>query len=274
MADIGDLIPLSIEIRDALGVLTNASTLSLVVTLPDGTTFSPSVNNDSVGKYSATYVPLVVGRYQVHWTSTTPQAAFSDTFDVRDMASFSIMSLAAAKAHLNMSPTNTKDDEEVREMVEAVTGVIERFRSETVVRRVITEKNVMGYGNRLVLQCRPVISVTQILDWQNLPQDVSQWALDSQNGTLTNYRFRWYNGRDVTATYVAGYQQIPANYVLAAKIILAHLWTTQRIQNIGQQVTLGTRAKPEEAIVTPAGMGYAIPMRAVELLGGRPSLVV
>lgn len=276
MADIGDLMPLSIEVRDQAGVLTNASSVVLTITLPDGTTATPTVVNPPsvTGQYVATYVPTMVGRFQIHWVTASPQAAFSDVFDVRDLAKRSIISLSGAKRHLNMSPLVTKDDEEIRDMVEAVTSVIERYRGETVVRRTVVEKNVMGYGNRLVLMHKPIVSITSILDYQNNPQDVTQWTLDPDNGTITNYRFRWYNGRDVTVTYEAGYAEVPANYTLAAKIILAHLWTTQRIQNIGQQVSLGTRAKPEEAIITPAGMGFAIPMRAVELLGGRPSVVV
>lgn len=276
MADIGDLMPLSIEVRDVDGALANASTVSLIITLPDGTTTSPPVDNPpaNVGQYTALYVPTQRGRYQIHWTTMGPQAAFSDTFDARDLASRSIMSLAGAKAHLNMSPTVTKDDEEVRNMVEAVTSVIERYRGEAVVRRVVTEKNVMGNGNRLSLLHKPVISLTSITDQAGQGQDISQWSLDGENGILTNYMSRFWNGRDLTITYVAGYTEIPSNYILAAKIILAHLWTTQRIQNIGQQVSLGTRAKPEEAIITPQGIGYAIPMRAVELLGGRPPVVV
>lgn len=276
MADIGDLMPLSIEVRDETGALTNASTVLLTITLPDGTTALPAVTNPPVvtGQYVATYVPVQVGRYMIHWSTVGPQAAFSDTFDARDLASRSIISLAGAKSHLNMSPLITKDDEEIRNMVEAVTSVVERYRGEAVVRRTVTEQNVMGNGNRLILMRRPVIAVTEILNYQGIPQNVAQWTLDKDNGTLTNYLNRWNNGRDMTVTYEAGYSEIPSNYILAAKIILAHLWSTQRIQNIGQQVSLGTRAKPEEAIITPAGMGYAIPMRAVELLGGRPSVVV
>lgn len=273
--NLGGLAPLSVKVTDAAGNPANAATIALSIVQPDGTVVTPAVPAPTtVGTYVYYFLATQVGRHQAHWTSTSPQAAYSDTFDVRDIAAGSILSLADAKAALNMTSASTKDDSEVRDMVEAVTAVIERFRAEAVVRRTVVEQNVAGYGNRFVLGKKPVISFSQILDYQLIPQDLTRWTLDAQNGTLTNYRYRWYNGRDITVTYVAGYNEVPANYILAAKIILGHLWSTQRIQNIGQQITLGSRAKPEELINTPQGVGYSIPMRALELLGARPSLVV
>lgn len=274
MADLGDLIPLTVVVRDPSGALVNANTIALTITLPDNTTVTPVITNPPAvtGTYTYDYQTMVKGRFRYTWTSTNPISAYSDVFDVRDVSAHSIFSLADAKKHLNM--TSTVDDEEVRQMVEAVTSVIESYRNEAIPRQTVVEQHVMGYGNQLALSKCPVVSITSILDYQDRPQDITKWHLDGTCGILTNYQFRWFNGRDMTVTYEAGYTEIPANYILAAKIILAHLWTTQRIQNIGQQVTLGTRARPEEAIITPAGLGFAIPMRAVELLGSRASVIV
>lgn len=275
MPDLGDLVPLTVMIRGEDGELADATTVTLTITKPDGTTETPVVDNPpaDTGVYLNDYQPLTVGRYQVRWASTGPTASYTDMFDVRDLASTSIMSLAEAKRHLNMSATSTKDDEEVRSMIAAVTATIERHRGEAVARRTVIEDNVMGDRNRFALLYHPVIEVTEILDYKGTAQTVSAWKLDKQNGILTNYNGAGLTG-DVTVTYVAGYTDVPPNYVLAAKIILGHLWTTQRIQNIGQQVSLGTRARPEEQVISPTGVGYAIPARAIELLGSRPSVVV
>jgi hypothetical protein len=273
MPDLGDVIPLTVQVKDQDAQPTDALTVSLTITEPDGTTVSPVVVNPPAvtGLYEYDYMPTQIGRHLIRWVSTTPNAAFTDTIDVRDLSARSIMSLASAKTHLNM--TSSKDDEEIRNMIEAVTAVIERHRGEAVVRQEVVEDNVMGDRNRFALMKHPVIEVTEILNYLGIPQDVTKWKLDKQNGILTNYAGAGLTG-DVTISYVAGYTEIPANYILAAKIILGHLWTTQRIQNIGQQVSLGTRARPEEQVMTPTGVGYAIPARAVELLGGRPSVVV
>ncbi len=273
MPDLGDIIPLTVQVRDQDGLPTDATTVTLTITEPDGSTVTPTVTNPPAvtGLYENDYVPTQIGRHLIRWVTVGPNAAFTDTVDVRDLSARSIMSLAAAKTHLNM--TSSKDDEEIRSMIEAVTAVIERHRAEAVVRQEVVEDNVMGNRNRFALIKHPVIEVTEILNYLGTPQDISKWKLDKQNGILTNYHGAGLTG-DVTVSYVAGYTEIPANYILAAKIILAHLWTTQRIQNIGQQVSLGTRARPEEQVLTPEGIGYAIPARAIELLGGRSSVVI
>lgn len=275
MPDLGDLVPLTISVRDANNVPVNATTVALNITRPDGTVQSvPVTNPPSVtGTYAVDYQPLTSGRYIVRWTTTTPTAAFTDTFDVRDMGEVSIVSLPEAKRHLNMAVDRTTEDEEVRSMIEAVTSIVERHRMETIARRSFTETDVMGSGYRLVLMRHPVLSVSSIVDENGVAVPVSQWSLDTQNGILT----RTGGGGSAiryTVTYVAGYQQIPAHYILAAKIILAHIWQTQRIQNIGPQPTLGGQSRRDESIVTPSGMGFAIPHRAIELLGTRPSLIV
>lgn len=273
MPDLGDVIPLTVQVKDQNAQPTDALTVVLTITEPNGTLVTPTVANPpaATGLYEFDYVPTQIGRHLIRWVTTAPNAAFTDTVDVRDLSARSIMSLASAKTHLNM--TSSKDDEEIRNMIEAVTATIERHRGEAVVRQEVVEDNVMGNRNRFALLKHPVIEVTEILDARGNSQDVTKWKLDKQNGILVRYDGAGLQG-DVTITYTAGYAEIPANYILAAKIILAHLWSTQRIQNIGQQVSLGTRARPEEQVMTPTGVGYAIPARAVELLGGRPSVVV
>ena len=274
MHDLGDTIRLTVDVRDSVGALTNATTISVVVTLPDGTTTSPSVTNPpaETGHYILDFTPVQAGRHHFYWTSTGPAAAYTDVLDVRS-TSRTIISLADAKAHLNM--TSTRDDEELRSMVESVTAVVERHRAETIVRKVVVESNPAGTYNCIALGTHPVLSVQSIVDIKGVSQTVGQWTLDGQNGIL--YRPTWGSGSTagMVVTYTAGYSVVPPNYVLAAKIILAHLWQTQRVQTIGAQPTLASQSRrTEDAIMTPSGLGFAIPPRAVELLGARPSMIV
>lgn len=276
MADLGDLVPLGIQVRDEDGNLANASSVTLTITKPDNTTANIAVDNPPsiMGEYTADYLPVDEGRYLVRWVTQGPAAAFTDSFDIRDMGKRSIISLAEAKAHLNMSQSRTKDDEELRAMIEAATSVVERHRNEIVARRTFVEHAVMGTSSRMALMHTPVISVTSIVDSSGAVFDPAGWVLDGQNGTLTKAGGGWSRNADLVVTYEAGYAQIPAHYLLAAKIIMAHLWQTQRIQQVGPQPTLGGASRRDEQIVTPSGLGFAIPHRAIELLGTRPSIVV
>jgi hypothetical protein len=43
--DIGDSVSLAWDVKDSAGVLANATTVTLTVTLPDGTTATPAVTN-------------------------------------------------------------------------------------------------------------------------------------------------------------------------------------------------------------------------------------
>lgn len=273
MFDLGDLVPLSVEVRGADGELVNAATAALTITTPDGVANVVSVDNPpaSTGVYLFDYIPDQAGIHRLSWVFTGPNVAFYDNFDVRDGAR-GILSLAAAKAHLNMS--SSRDDDEIRSMIESVTAVIERHRAEVIAQRVVVEDSPSGSSGQIALIARPVISVTAIEDWSGATIPVDRYHLDGKNGILFAKAGGGGGRAPRRVTYLAGYAQIPANYIMAAKIILAHLWTTQRIQNIGAQPTLGNSSRREEQIVTPSGMGYAIPHRAIELLGGRPSMVI
>lgn len=274
MADLGDLIPLGIKIRDADGVLTNASTVTLTITLPDGAVATPFVANPptETGEYVSDYTPVQEGRHVVRWVSTGPAAAFTDSFDVRNSARRSIMSLDAAKKHLNIPLTSTVDDEELREFMEAATYAIERHRNEVIPVTTLADSDAVG--SLALLDYHPVVRLISIASLTTV-LDPLNWHVDRESGVLTKL-----NGpdlrQDMVITYEAGYRAIPAHYVLAAKIVLAHLWQTQRLATLGPTSGFGMRnqGSGQESILTPSGYGFALPPRAIELLGPRPPMIV
>lgn len=273
--DLGDVYRLTFRNFTPAGDLASADTVGLTITKPDESqeVITPIVAS-STGVYTFDYTAVQEGRHRARWLAQgTNPGAYVDVFDVRPLNPGYLISLPDAKAHLNMSAGNTRDDEELRGMLEAVTSVVERHRNEVIARRTVVETDVMGTSCRLVLQHHPVISLTSIVDQNGAAQDISNWVLDRQNGVLTRYSYAG-AGQNYTVTYVAGYTQIPAHYLLAGKIILAHLWQTQRVQSVGQAPTLGGQSRRDEQIVTPSGLGFAIPHRAIELLGQRPSMIV
>jgi hypothetical protein len=144
---------------------------------------------------------------------------------------------------------------------------VERHLDQVLARRTITETANMGYcGVRDVLLDRhPVISLTSIVG-ESITYDVSDFSIiDANLGVIRRDSGPNLYG-DVTFTYVAGRTAVPDNVLEATAIISAHLWETQR------QATLGPRNRfnPADAdIMTPGGRGFAIPQRAIELLGAR-----
>lgn len=128
MWDLGDTVPLTFTVTDGQGVLVNATTAALAITLPDATTLAPAptVTNPSTGQYRYDYVPTVSGLHIVRWAATGPAAAFADVVDVRPVGEASVVSLADARAHLNVTIGRTVDDEELRPVLLASVERVER----------------------------------------------------------------------------------------------------------------------------------------------------
>jgi len=268
--DLGDVHPLTVDIKDANGVLANAGTVTLTITLPDLTTVTPAVTNPSTGRYQVDYPTVQAGRHQVRWLATGANAsAFVDIFDVRPAFPAYLFSLADAKLQLNS--TSTADDEELRTFIEATTAVVERIRNQAIVRRTIVEHRDLGmppvHGAPGILQHftlanYPVLSLTSVvaedggLIWNVADMKVTPAGVVEvlQGGIVWG---------PVVFTYEAGMTQVPAECGLGGRVILQHLWETQR----------GTYGAPRAGGLgeTTTVLGYSIPNRAVELLGSAPS---
>jgi hypothetical protein len=245
MYDVGDPVEFAFE-------LPGAATVTLTVELPDGTSATPTVSAPGVGRYTATYTPTQAGLHRFRWAATGAFVrAYSDVFNVRSAADLQLVSLAAVKAHLNMSAA-TVDDEELRGWIAAATRVVERHTGETIARRSVTETRT---GPRVLLSKRPVLAVSSPSG-----ATVVDAALGEVLVTTTG---------DVEIVYTAGYREVPENYLGAAAIIAAHLFETQRNATVGQQVNLAGDVQA----FAPSGQGYAIPRRAEQLLGARPPVV-
>lgn len=260
--DLGDLVPLTVTVRDAVGDPADAATVTLTITLPDGATVTPTVANPpaATGVYLYDYPTVQAGRHIARWTSTGPQAAYSDAFDVRTAAPAYIVSLADVKQHLNM--TSTVDDEELRAYIEAATGVIEDYLGRAVIRRSFTEEH--SVSGEMMLNWTPVQSITSAATVDG----VTTWNVAdlhvNTSGVVTAKASAAALSGDITVTYVAGAPVVPGNWALAARIIVQDLWRTQRGQD-GAPLAGG--------LDTPgAGFtqyGYSVPKLARELLTGK-----
>lgn len=258
--DLGSVVPLSVSVTDASGAPADAGEVVLTVTLSDQTTASPAVAHPAVGSYTADYTATQAGRHIARWVATGDNAsAYVDVFDVRPAAVVGIVSLADAKKHLNI--TSTTNDQEIRDHIEAATAIVEYYTGPADVTSV-TEVVQGGYS--LVLSHVPAISLTSVTPVYSfgLTYNVDDFDLDGAMG-VARHKLGWPLIGPLRVVYKAGRAIIPANLQLAARIIIKHLWETQR--GGSRRPGMGQSDEIVEQQLVSA-MGYAIPRRAVELL--------
>lgn len=259
--DLGDTWTLNADAKDANEALANAQTVALTISRPDGTVDSPTVTNPPAvtGRYTHNYVPAAAGRYGARWVFTFAggfTAAYTDAADVRPAEPALIVSLADAKAHLNI--TSSDHDDELRSWLESVTEVIEHKVGPVVVRS-YTERAYNGAP--FVLSHYPLVSITSVTPVfaTGTAVDVADLELDELNGVVRRADQATFSGGPWEITYKAGRPVIPANISHAARIILKHLWETQR--GGARRPTMGG----DDGTFEP-GYTFSIPRRAVELL--------
>lgn len=256
MIDLGDVYRLSTVCRTPDGTPTTPESATLVVTLPDGSTEDvvPVIGDD--GGVHGDFNTTQVGRHSYVLSTVDPVTAYRDVFDVRVFDTTSLMSLADARAQLNIR--NTNNDDEIREYVAAATRIVESYVGATVPRS-YTESS----DGPALMTHTPIVEIeaiepspgmtTVLVDNVGYDEFGRLYLLDTGAQLWGCY----------TVTYRAGRTDIPANWVRAAGIILQHMWKTQRTSD-------PRRAAPpttdEYQSQDAAGRHYSIPRRAVELL--------
>ncbi|PWK81729.1 hypothetical protein C8D88_116141 [Lentzea atacamensis] len=261
--DLGDVVPLTVDIKDSNGAAANAGAVTLTITLPDGTTSAPSVSNPSTGRYQVDYATVQAGRHIVRWVATGANAsAYTDAFDVAEATPPLILSLRDGKKQLNLPLTSTTHDEELRDFIAAVTDAVEFFTGPVVVRTY--SERIEGDRPVLALSHTPVVSVTSIVPilTGGTTYDVADADVDADTGVVQLVDGTWFKG-PLRATYKSGRRVMPGSVGIASRIILQHLWRTQR----GPVSTVRARgASADDDTTYVPGLGYAIPNRALELL--------
>jgi hypothetical protein len=230
--DLGDVQPLGLEITSDGTTLANATSVTVTVTLPDGTSsgaFSPS--NPSTGVYTYSYTPTVVGRHSVRWVATgTNAGAFTDVFDVADPALLPVVSLAELRTALKL--TVTTSDELLREILDEATDLAERRVGRALRRKTVVESHAGG-SSGILLRQPPALSITSVVE-NGTTLDASAYFVRASSGVL--YRgtdtapYFWPAGT-VVVTYVAGYADPPSAAKRGVKAIAK--WLYQSEQNMG-----------------------------------------
>lgn len=257
--DISDSVPIAWDVKDANGTLVTATTSALTITLPDGTTTAPSIPTPSpAGQYRVTYVPAVKGRYVWRAVMTGPNAAYGDTFEVRDPASTALLSLADAKTQLKI--TNTASDDELRGYLESATEIVESYVG-PIVPRSFTRRVNMRYRQYIHLPHTNVTAITglTLVSDGSTPIALTSLSVDPTTGIVS---FKTPGGifpyNDMDITYTVGQSYVKANWITAAGLIVQHLW----------QAKLGNlpSIQGDDPGYVVTGAGHRVPYRAIALL--------
>lgn len=268
---LGSSVPLVTTIADPDGVPTNPASITLTITRPDGTVDTPTPVSTQTGTYAVDYIPAAAGLYTVRWVTTDPALALVDVIDVRPAAPGMIVSLADAKRKCKIPQEVTEHDDVLRGYIETVTNAVEDHLHEAIIPRVVTEDIWVEWADEVPLEKTPVISLTSVAmvdgtyTWS--PSDLH---VDTTTGVVSLIqRTRMFNGlvRFVTR---AGRLVIPSNYSDGAKIIIEHLWHTERPQVRNGAPFSGGGYEDTASTTYVGAFGFAIPNRALEILGKPP----
>lgn len=267
MWDLGATVPLATDLTDSAGDGVNADTAVLTITLPDGSTVTPSVSTPATdGEYRVNYVPTQVGRHTVRWVFAGPAAAVTDVFDVRPGGSRQLISLKDAREHLNK--VSVVDDDELRGMINAATAPVEDLIG-PVVRRTVTDERHTSRGQRVLELLEHHVLVVESVTYVDTGEDaldVDDLDIRGEAGQIRLKDDTGFPRGGLLVTYVVGRTVVDESIVTAAGIIVNHLWETQR-GGKGRPAAFGRSgesAGPDDLVRTPSG--FLIPNRAAQLL--------
>lgn len=271
--DIGQRVRTTVAVVDLAGAPANTN-LTVSVTRGDFTAYpAPAVVNDSVGTYHFDVDVDVPGPWVWRATGTAPvMFARSGQFFARSSGA-RLVSLEEGKRHLNKDLTVVTDDDEIADMVDTSTTLIEEIVG-AIVPRTVTE-SYRGRRAHIYLRqrMRSVTSVTEtwwvgdvrVLTAEvvgvSAPADGYRAEPDLGRITRTAGGSPLAFGPDVLVVYVAGRADVPQNFRTAGLELLSHVWrTSQFARGVSRP---RPDAQPDGTVV----MGYAIPNRVMELLG-------
>jgi hypothetical protein len=175
-----------------------------------------------------------------------------------------LLTLAQAKQHLNIGGDTS--DSELLTYVDAVTDVVESHLGGPVVTRTFTDPVEVVDGGRALLLPRRFVRAVSAITAGGMTVSAGDVVVGS--GSVLRRRSGrafWPNDSPVLATYSAGLADpgaVPSALVLAAAIVIGHLWATQR----GGATAGGPGDDYGTVNTVVPGLGFAVPNRALELM--------
>lgn len=275
--EVGQRIRLSTVVTNEDGTPTDA-TMNIAVYREDGTPYA-GVTPTHAGTPGAYYADVTVdtpGRITWEWTASG--AVVSKKHDqayVRNPWA-GILSLREAKEHLNKSLTDTSDDDEILDWIDALTIAVEKETGPIVPRPYV--ETFDGGKRQLFLTYTPIVSVSEVrevwgdADIRILTPEVSggpygdnDYYVDLDTGMIERRNGGYpqsfpFGCMNVRVTYSAGRTPIPANLRLATRELLSHHW---RASQLSSGATRPRSDVPADSTI----MQYGMPNRVTTLIG-------
>ena len=275
MISAGGLYPIAFDVFDASGVLAHATTVTLTITLPDGTTATPVITDTAVsGQYRLAYQTTIPGRYTAHAVTTGPVTSWDDEFDAAATPWPAMVSLADAKSQLNMDVTDHRFDDELRDFI-AVGHRRRRALQARGHRPPHRHRRARPVPPRLVLvrvrraAAAAVLAPVRPGDLPDLHGRPGTAASPGTSPRCGPRRPGWsasWTARPSPASSTSptspDTSRSRAHYKRGALVILSHLWETQRGPGTAASGVIGS----EEHWRQP-GEFFSVPDKAKELLG-------
>lgn len=278
----GQDVGLSTTVLDAQGQPdTGSPDVVVTVTDPSGATTTPATASAGSGVYTAVVPAAAVeGIWRYRWTATGAGTSWATEgqFQVRPLGIEQVVDLASVKAHLNLNPNDTRQDDELTGFILAAAEL-----ARDVVGPLLPEQHTEWHngGTRTItLDWLPVASVLSVTEyvaastWLLTEQPLGAAAMDSYGYTVDLDRGqivrRAVGGaipfapgeKNIKVVYTAGRGgQIPWTVRLGALELIRHLW--QLTQQGGGRTRVGGSALDSDGGTIPAG--FALPNRVLEL---------
>jgi|SRR5690242_6454069 len=267
-AEVGQSYTSSIIVTDASGNATDATDVTLAITLPDRTSVTPSVAHDSTGHYHVDYTFTQEGLYQFQWVTTAPNTTRTNYVPVAVFRS--VVSIEDTKAFINFN--STSNEGLLRQIMMAATELIEEVVGICVIRTFTNERIPGGYKAQVLkLPHGPLVDDTSITSISSVRTGGPTWTQangdfvvypDSATVELASYMPFWFG--PWKATYTAGRTVVSQKIQLAAFEICYDMWSTQRPYGADSLEPGPEETARWEALVA----GYKIPPHAMALLSG------
>jgi hypothetical protein len=217
--DLGQTYRYRQTVKDANGVPANAGTVTVTITLPDGTTTAPTVVNSSTGIYDIAYTTTQSGLHNLFGSATGGVLSsefdkWEDSFTVETPGRIFI-GLDEASQHLRAAGiiTTDADREQLRWLCAVACSVVEDDLGLIIARRTITD-TFDGGNYELKLQAPPraadggSINIITVVE-SGTTLGVGDYVLRKRHWRLcrgsTTYLTRWAFGyENISVTYAPG----------------------------------------------------------------------
>jgi len=234
-------------VKDQFDVPANAGSVVVTITLPDGSTATPTIVNSTTGVYDFDYLATQVGRHYLIGSATggtlgSATEKFEDTFNVEEPGRM-LVGFDEARTALRGTATITTlaDREQLRWLVLVASDDVERRLGRTVCRTSGIVEYFDGGRTDLALRRPPLkprdggfVTITSVVeDGTTLVENTdfvvlrgSGWYL--RRGSRTSPGV-WVAGSDtVVATYSAGCTRVPATLRGLVQMRIQELWQSSQ----------------------------------------------